>query len=423
MTPRAPQVPPAPPIPPAPSREGRAYSRIVVPRSALDAWPQDPDPLVCAVVDYVNFLTKEGRYNRREICPAAMQAFHTDYYLAQVLNGGHAQFVGNTRALLKPTLADLLEGLEQMRAPNYLLLVRRMTKWVDDNPDKVEEQTGFEGGIDPVLQTLDSPFFKLDRATPLRRFIATWLAGHPALEPVPDARLRDTMQQIAEENPARDYRRQILEMARIDGMMTTPPYLPLSVAAGALRPLDPIVSIGNGSYREVEGDRRMTVFMRTVSGPCWAVPLDEGVAIYAGITHDNSHLPENPFDASLDDIRKFRPDEVGELRIFVRNETIQSAGRVARDLKAGAALHALLGRLPERPALDFVTIRSAGADAHGEEGLTATLILNGAQLALSAVISEHGAHLLSEPEHDRLAELSRAEIDAHAEAHALDRLL
>ena len=41
-----------------------------------------------------------------------MQAYHADYYLALVNNGGHSQFIRNTGvAMLPTTSADALAGL------------------------------------------------------------------------------------------------------------------------------------------------------------------------------------------------------------------------------------------------------------------------------------------------------------------------
>src|SRR3954452_22579319 len=90
-------------------------TKVVVPRKALEA-AQDPekaDYLTGAVVDYVNQIQRVGVFTRGELPAAAMQAYHADYYLAQVNNGGHSQFIGNTGiAMLPTTSGDALAGLE-----------------------------------------------------------------------------------------------------------------------------------------------------------------------------------------------------------------------------------------------------------------------------------------------------------------------
>lgn len=59
---------------------------IVVPRTDLEA-AQDPKKayyLTGAVVDYVDKMLHVGIYSRHELPAVAMQAYHADYYLAQV---------------------------------------------------------------------------------------------------------------------------------------------------------------------------------------------------------------------------------------------------------------------------------------------------------------------------------------------------
>ncbi|WP_461331769.1 DMP19 family protein [Bradyrhizobium diazoefficiens] len=78
--------------------EGSRLTTVVVSLDALEAAqaPEKADYLTEAVVYYVNEIQRVGVYKGRELPAVAMQAYHADYYLAQVNNGGHSQFIGNT---------------------------------------------------------------------------------------------------------------------------------------------------------------------------------------------------------------------------------------------------------------------------------------------------------------------------------------
>lgn len=58
---------------------------------------RDDKEIVSAVVDeYVNDLRQRGYYLKGELPANAMRSYNTDYYLAQVANGGHGQFMHNS---------------------------------------------------------------------------------------------------------------------------------------------------------------------------------------------------------------------------------------------------------------------------------------------------------------------------------------
>lgn len=125
---------------------GGRLTTVVVPRNALEA-AREPDKaeyLTCAVVDYVNEIQRIGIYMGDELPAAAMQAYHADYYLAQVINGGHRQFIGNTGAEMLPTTSgDALAGLKAMGASAQHQILLEMMAWVEANPGAAATQNGF----------------------------------------------------------------------------------------------------------------------------------------------------------------------------------------------------------------------------------------------------------------------------------------
>jgi hypothetical protein len=171
---------------------------ILVPRSAVEAAPADPMPLVQAVVDYCNALTERGFYRREEMNPAIHQAYYTDFYAAEIEDFGHAGFIQTARVhgLLDVAMKDVILGLRAMGAEPYEILARATHKWLRD-----------VGAEEQRLERLDGIFLKLDKAAPLRGVIARWLADHPDLRIVEDEAWPEQVEAICAANPERARRK------------------------------------------------------------------------------------------------------------------------------------------------------------------------------------------------------------------------
>ncbi len=167
---------------------------ILVPRSAHDD-AQDT-ALVSAVVDFVNAMLFEAAYERGEIPREAMLAYHTDYYLGQVMNGGHEGFVDN--GFWEPRMVeDIAAGLDAMRAEPYRGIFSDLRRLVEAEGRPAD---------DPAMGALDDRFFAQDAYETFSPAIARWLRGLPVLEVVADADLAGRMRGLAEANaqgPAR----------------------------------------------------------------------------------------------------------------------------------------------------------------------------------------------------------------------------
>ena len=126
--------------------EGSRLTTVVVSLDALEAAqaPEKADYLTEAVVYYVNEIQRVGVYKGRELPAVAMQAYHADYYLAQVNNGGHSQFIGNTGVAMLPTTSgDALAGLKAMGAAAQHQILQEMMDWVKANTGEAALQNGF----------------------------------------------------------------------------------------------------------------------------------------------------------------------------------------------------------------------------------------------------------------------------------------
>lgn len=145
----APLLPVAPPPP---------ITSIVVTKNLYDS--TDPHDLPYSVVMYVNQLLHEGFYERDELPKEALWSYNVDYYLAQVNNGGHGQFIGNSR-WVEPIVMDIQDGLEAMGHDEALDIFRDLMRFAATEPARFAQagEGGGFGDIDTVIADLDRRFF------------------------------------------------------------------------------------------------------------------------------------------------------------------------------------------------------------------------------------------------------------------------
>src|SRR5688572_1301035 len=124
---------------------GGRVATVILPRSAAEAGHNGEDAyrLTEAIVSYVNDMQQVGVYAPRELPVKAMQAYHADYYLAQVNNGGHSQLIHNSHEQWPIIVADALAGLEAMGALKQHRILMEAAAWVRAHPEAADEQDGF----------------------------------------------------------------------------------------------------------------------------------------------------------------------------------------------------------------------------------------------------------------------------------------
>ncbi|MGY4291619.1 hypothetical protein ACVWXO_010885 [Bradyrhizobium sp. LM2.7] len=176
-----------------------------MPRNALEAAqkPEKADYLTGAVVDYVNEIQRLGVYTGRELPAVAMQAYHADYYLAQVNNGGHSQFIGNTGVEMLPTTSgDALAGLKAMGASTQHQILQEMIAWVGEHPAQAALQNGFENRA-AALNALDLRFYEAEEHQPMTRLAARWIASWPELRTVEQEQYASEIARLAQSRSPR----------------------------------------------------------------------------------------------------------------------------------------------------------------------------------------------------------------------------
>lgn len=107
--------------------------------------------------------------------PNLRAAHFLGYYLGNVRNGGHSQFMGNARNYYdgdpKKFLDWAMEAAERYGMPETLRIMRDVQAWMAENPDEAATQTGFTPHVSPALKPYDTALFNADTLDE-----ATWLA-------------------------------------------------------------------------------------------------------------------------------------------------------------------------------------------------------------------------------------------------------
>ncbi len=205
-----PEPPGPPPQPPASSQPERydPATTVIVRRASFDKMRSEGkgENLVFDVVQFVNNMQGYGHFIRYEISQRALQAYHTDFYLAQVNNGGHSQFIHNAGSNYSWIVADVRAALAGMQAPAYQDIFERMVSWVQENPEEAAQQTGFNGGRAAILDELDKQFYALGNSQPLADHSGLWISGWPGLVLVESDDYPAQMEKLIALNPLRQGR-------------------------------------------------------------------------------------------------------------------------------------------------------------------------------------------------------------------------
>lgn len=162
----------------------------------------DDTAIVSAVVDYINDLGDRGYYLPDEMPANAMRAYYTDYYLAQVSNGGHGQFMHNSR--MEPLVfQDIREGLAAIGIRPYIDIFgdfEALSALDAERTAAIAAGAGF-GPQEPAVAELDNRFFDQRGYETLMPANGRWLKSLPELKVVPDAEFEATVQSLFAANP------------------------------------------------------------------------------------------------------------------------------------------------------------------------------------------------------------------------------
>ena len=102
----------------------------------------------------------EAKFRRDELPQDALRAFHVDYYIGQVNNGGHGQFAHNS-GWDEYVLRDIGDGLAAIGPAAAAEIFKSLQTYAVREPVRFQRalEAGGFGEIDPFIETLDQRFF------------------------------------------------------------------------------------------------------------------------------------------------------------------------------------------------------------------------------------------------------------------------
>ncbi|WP_245318381.1 DUF4375 domain-containing protein [Bradyrhizobium sp. DOA1] len=373
---------------------GGRLTTVIVPRKALEA-AQDAEKaeyLTGAVVDYVNEMQRVGVYSGRELPAVAMQAYHADYYLAQVNNGGHSQFIGNTAiAMFRTTFGDALAGLKAMGASAQYQILQEMIAWVEEHPGEAALQNGFENRP-AALNALDDRFYEAERHQPVTQLAASWIASWPELHAVAQEQYASEIERLAQLHPHRSHRRIWQSVRQISFQMTDSLQITVAAACGAVAPEPELkLMVLPGFDMEVEGAQCKAFGVKTDKGSRLCVFEECGGRLYEVAA---------------------RSPIVGARLSTVGADTIRDFSRIAEQNLAAEAVDLLLRKLGMDPtamitALSVSDDRATWCAVTGKTGVLVEILGDCAN-----VIGSDGEAVLT---------VTRAELERHAAEAAVGR--
>jgi hypothetical protein len=261
----------------------RATPPILIPESFLAKVDSDPESLTHAALTCVVNLLSRGHYRPNELPPRAIQFYHAYMYYLEVPNGGHSQYIHNTRVGVEPDEArDIFEsahaGLVAMGATVQANLLQKMMGWVDANPESADEQTGFEGGRAEELEPLDGEFYDAEEENSIVKCSAAWIKSWSELQPVDDAGFDAACAALAEANPKRLVRAAAARTRTFEEAATEP--FSVGIALAVSMAGETLLRINDIHETEIEGSQKMAWRIHTDRGVRYADADEDGVSVY-----------------------------------------------------------------------------------------------------------------------------------------------
>ena len=390
---------------------------IIVAQEALEDIEKEPYGLVQSVIDFTNTMFQSGHYRPDELPAEALQAYYCDYYLTQVNNGGHSQFVHNSR-LAPETMNAIAKGLDQMGATETHQIFLNMLEWAEKNPAEAAAQTGFNGGRAAYLDELDTQFYDVERSTPMINASAKWVANLANLRAVPKADIQKIFAETAQMNPNIVSRTMAARVHQIRHMLSDPLYLGFGYAANLAPTPAPVHALGGGAEFDVAGEKRMAFGVNAVGQKFFGISDETGAHLYERIEPENPTIDRNDPDdmsAALADGRMaaFKSPEVGAHLVTMSPEDLQMAAKTCEQVNAPVALDLLLRTAETDPGLTFVAVREVETEEQ-EKGPLVLFSVVGQSEVFFAVVSLGVSVLLKSDLSTALSNVSRQDIDDHA---------
>ncbi|RUW95189.1 DUF4375 domain-containing protein [bacterium M00.F.Ca.ET.141.01.1.1] len=379
---------------------------VIVPRSIVDEANEEPFEVVFAVEKFIHSMVSEGLYRKWEINPKAMQVSHADLYSAEVKNGGHSQFIHNAGEEFDAMVANARAALTAIGAKGQLAALEKMSTWVADHPDEAEEQTGFEGGRDDFLDTLDHAFYDADEASPMIELLARWIVSWPDLRVVEDETFDEAILQLAMANPRREPRLLHQSIAELVGQMISARNVGVSLACANATPPEVRLLLGMARMLDVDGEKQLVFQLRTNSNePRLCVATGSHAAFYECIPPEAPAIirpGENLFTAGA--------PRVGRRLGYADGQMVAKVIELAEEYHAPVAVDLLLRKIGVDPTKAIVSANSVVQRAEGP--VVNWVVMAGGHAFLFQSYPDRGVLLRGDHE-ESLAEVHRNELQEY----------
>ena len=161
----------------------------------------DSVDLIEAHAESVRILLNDYCYELDEIPKMSAMAYLVQFYIEQVRNGGHGQFLGNGR-IYKDFLDLVEEGLCHLKQSDILSVYRDFRAYLNidhERADRIADGYGF-GNIEPEIRKIDEKFLGLDENSLWDR-LAEFLRYEANLMVVADDLFTATVESAGRLNP------------------------------------------------------------------------------------------------------------------------------------------------------------------------------------------------------------------------------
>jgi hypothetical protein len=394
------------------------FSTVIVPRSAFEAArdPQQAHRLVKALVDFVNAMTGQGLYTRDELLPKAAQAFHADYYLAQVHNGGHGQFIHNSMGNVDFALADVHAALTAIQTEPYTSIGARLIADCAARRDPVTRKIDLSQREPDVLSELDHEFYKADRESPFRNVLGRWIATWPELRPVEDADYPEAMRLSASMNPLRELRLKWRSVNRLRAQTTDRFQVAVGMALVKIERSELRAEVGAGIGVEIDGAKEIAFTVRTYGNLIFlCVVKPEYSAAYQYFPANFPNIPNLHTDPEVflkaikeDRLKDVTGPRAGAQLSRVSGLMIDDVITLSKEYRAGLAIDLLLRRAGVEPGTAMVVAHAIVPRAEGDP--LRWMMMAGKQ-AFAVLTTPDGAALLPGESAQPLATVGKRDLD------------
>ena len=173
------------------------------------------------IIDYTNAaMHSSSLFKVGEFPIEAFQIYCADYYVGQVNNGGHSQYVSNDRnsGATDSTIPYALDGLKLIGTHDFANILEQLIAWMKANPDETLEQNGFTNRADQ-LEKLDELFYALDDKD-YYQAVRSWLKSSKLVEILPQTQFRDELENLKSRNHSYDSRMRTQIISALDAGIT-----------------------------------------------------------------------------------------------------------------------------------------------------------------------------------------------------------